>query len=291
LRRFLSSVFAVIASICAVLALPGAARGAELPRGWSLYTAGAYQIGAPGSWSSIPIERAEIERAIGVVSKGSPDLASTLQHMVDSGQYRALRLLAVNMQNGESLAYATTLLPLKLTPRQLAEAATELVPRQLPGASVVDTRSDASLNGRAAARVEYELALPHSGGARALRGVQYYLPIGSTLHIITVTGAPSAAFVALADTIAGTFDASDAQPDAARQPQAKARVNGNVRAAPSVRARIATTVKAGDMVTLLGKNSAASWFRVRTSGGVEGWVSATIVNVDAATARQLAVIS
>ena len=287
---FLFRRMAVLVALILVLAPTGLARAAELPAGWQLHTVGNYQIGAPGEWTNVALERADIERTIKVIAKGNPELAATLQKLVDSGQYKALKLFVIDPKSGANLTYAVTALPIKLTTKQVAAAAADMLPKQLPGVTILNTRSDLSLNGLAAARVEYDLGVQNGAGKTAkLRGVQYYIPTGTTLHVVTITGSPSTAFVKLADSVAGTFEQAQAAENAAAG-RGTSRGGGNIRASGSVRAKIVGTLQPGESVDVLGKTKTASWFKIRTAKGLTGWASATILTVDATTVNKLPLV-
>jgi uncharacterized protein YgiM (DUF1202 family) len=55
----------------------------------------------------------------------------------------------------------------------------------------------------------------------------------------------------------------------------------NVRAGAGTNQAIVARAKEGEQVTVIGKNDAGTWLRVRTAGGQEGWVSAEFVRVGA----------
>jgi uncharacterized protein YgiM (DUF1202 family) len=51
----------------------------------------------------------------------------------------------------------------------------------------------------------------------------------------------------------------------------------NVRQGPGVQYAVTTTVYKGQTVTLLGRNDNSSWAKIRTIGGQEGWVNASLI--------------
>lgn len=56
----------------------------------------------------------------------------------------------------------------------------------------------------------------------------------------------------------------------------------NVRSGPGVAYGVVTTLTIGQNVTLLGRNEASSWVKVRASGGQEGWVNAAYLQASIA---------
>jgi uncharacterized protein YgiM (DUF1202 family) len=52
----------------------------------------------------------------------------------------------------------------------------------------------------------------------------------------------------------------------------------NVRTGPGISYGVATVVRSGDQVVLLGRNSTGSWVKIKTSTNVEGWVNASLVS-------------
>jgi len=77
--------------------------------------------------------------------------------------------------------------------------------------------------------------------------------------------------------------ATPAATPAANTLTARVAVSGNVRQSPALSATVIGQVKAGEAVTLLGRNAASTWYRITTARGVTGWSSATLLSVDAAT--------
>lgn len=86
-----------------------------------------------------------------------------------------------------------------------------------------------------------------------------------------------AAVLALALLSAGTAVASSTQAPAAQSsPTATVDTYGlNVRAGPGVAYRVVAVTSLGQQVTLLGRNDAATWAKIRLASGVEGWVNAS----------------
>ena len=71
---------------------------------------------------------------------------------------------------------------------------------------------------------------------------------------------------------------------------ARVSAGGNVRRGPAVGQPIVGQIKAGDTVTLLGRNAAATWYRITTPGGVTGWANASLLSVDATTRPRVPVM-
>lgn len=68
--------------------------------------------------------------------------------------------------------------------------------------------------------------------------------------------------------------------------------SANVRDIPSANAStVVGQASAGDVVAIRGKVSDDSWYAVTLPGGLEGWMSATLVTVDAGTAAAAAVLA
>ncbi len=68
---------------------------------------------------------------------------------------------------------------------------------------------------------------------------------------------------------------------------------GRVRSAPvipaNVEANVVETINASEQVTLLAKTANGQWYRITSVRGVTGWVSASLLTVDDATAAQVPV--
>lgn len=60
--------------------------------------------------------------------------------------------------------------------------------------------------------------------------------------------------------------------------------NLNVRSGPGVTYSSIAVAGNGDALTLLGRNSAATWVKVRLASGTEGWVNATLISTGVAIA-------
>lgn len=54
----------------------------------------------------------------------------------------------------------------------------------------------------------------------------------------------------------------------------------NVRHGPGLAYTVITTVRFGTTVTLIGRNSANTWLHVRLANGTQGWISATLLNIN-----------
>ncbi|MCS6869936.1 MAG: PA14 domain-containing protein [Anaerolineae bacterium] len=63
----------------------------------------------------------------------------------------------------------------------------------------------------------------------------------------------------------------------------------NVRAADSPTATILEQIRGGSLVTVLARNSAATWLRIRTPSGVIGWVNANFIQTNLPDIRSLPV--
>jgi hypothetical protein len=70
---------------------------------------------------------------------------------------------------------------------------------------------------------------------------------------------------------------------------ARVATSGNVRSGPGLSNAVIGQLRASERVTLLGRNAAATWFRIQTARGVTGWASSTLLVVDAATRPQVPV--
>jgi uncharacterized protein YraI len=65
----------------------------------------------------------------------------------------------------------------------------------------------------------------------------------------------------------------------------------NVRAADNLRATVLERIRGGSLVTVLARNAAATWLRVRTPSGVIGWVNARYIQTNLPNLRSLPVDS
>jgi hypothetical protein len=76
-----------------------------------------------------------------------------------------------------------------------------------------------------------------------------------------------------------------AQPTAPIAPgtaDAAANTVANVRRGPGLEFGIQTTLQSGERVALIGRNNAASWLQIRMTNDTEGWVLASLLNVNSA---------
>ncbi len=86
-----------------------------------------------------------------------------------------------------------------------------------------------------------------------------------------------------------------AQPDAAASSSAPTGLTatvfngGNVRTGPGVSNGVVEQINAGETVQLLAKNAAGSWIKITTPRKTTGWVSVTLLTVDAATLAKVTV--
>jgi uncharacterized protein YgiM (DUF1202 family) len=65
----------------------------------------------------------------------------------------------------------------------------------------------------------------------------------------------------------------------------------NVRSGPSLRSAALERLKLGTTVTVLGRNSAGTWFEVRTSQGTVGWVAALWARLSSGSVMNVPVAS
>jgi hypothetical protein len=74
-------------------------------------------------------------------------------------------------------------------------------------------------------------------------------------------------------------------------PDAIVKSSANVRFGPSVNTRVVGSLKANDHVTVLGRNDDGSWLRIMQEGGVNGWIKATLVNLEYGSINDFGVVT
>lgn len=62
---------------------------------------------------------------------------------------------------------------------------------------------------------------------------------------------------------------------------------GNVRAAPNIGGQVLDQINANESVELLEQTADGTWYRITNKRGVEGWVSVTLLSIDASTAEEV----
>jgi hypothetical protein len=363
----------VFALASGVGAGPALAQGGA-PSGWKPYAVDGVAFALPDDWQQLALSQAAIADQIRQLARNNPELAKTLQLLLDSGQLSNLSFLAVSAGNGDSANLLSAPLPAPITSQALAATIGQQLPLILPGAKVVKSVGGLRVGGVDAARVEFLLNLSLGvGGSATLRGVQFYLLPTGKLHVLSVIGGDDARLPTLADQIGATVQVGGAAPATAnsdtrpvasggnlrREPRIAANVigqlcagdtvavlgqqgagatawlrvrvtalngrcvatrvpvgaegwasasligrataapgaltarvaaSGNVRNGPGLGNAVIGQIRAGETVTLLGRNAAASWYRIQTARGITGWASATLLAVDAATRPQVPVL-
>jgi len=74
-------------------------------------------------------------------------------------------------------------------------------------------------------------------------------------------------------------------------PDAIVKSSANVRFGPSVNTRVVGSLKANDRVIVLGRNDDGSWLRIMQEGGVNGWIKATLVNLEYGSVNDFGVVT
>ncbi|NOK60727.1 MAG: hypothetical protein GFH27_549289n291 [Chloroflexi bacterium AL-W] len=62
---------------------------------------------------------------------------------------------------------------------------------------------------------------------------------------------------------------------------------GNVRAAPNIGGQVLDQINANESVELLEQTADGTWYRITNERGVEGWVSVTLLSIDASIAEEV----
>lgn len=274
--------------LCVGLVLPiGSVSAAELPAGWKPQTVGEIQLGLPENWQQLPVGKAELQTISTQVAKNNPEFASLIQQLIDSGQYKLLKFFAIDLAKGQNVNVVITPVGVQLTPKQIVPVVEQQLKANIKNLTIVNTNAALTLNGLSAGRIEYTLGLNNEAKqTEQLTSVQYYVPIGTDIYVLTVTGSSAKGIVTLADQIAGTIQ----KPQSASSPTALVRASGNLREAPSTKGKIIEQVKAKETVTLLGRNKSSTWLRVTNARGVTGWVSMTLLNSNAVSVKSLKVV-
>ncbi len=265
------------------------ALAADLPTGWEIHPVGDLSLGLPNSWQKIALTKPALQSATDEVKDTNPELARILQNLIDSNQYQILKFFAIEPASKQNINVAIVPVGVRLKPKDIVAVLAKQIIQNLPNATLVESKSNLVLNGMPAARVIYDLPVNRADGKPdVLRGFQYYLPVDTSIYIISITGDSSRAFRSLVEQIAGTVQPLSSIP--ASDGIAVVKSTGNVRAAPSTAAKIIDKISAKEKLTLIGKNKAGTWVKITTPRGKTGWSSVKLLNIDPAVLKQLKVV-
>ena len=74
-------------------------------------------------------------------------------------------------------------------------------------------------------------------------------------------------------------------------PDAIVKSSSNVRFGPGVNTRVVGSLAKNDRVTVLGRNNDGSWLRIMQTGGVNGWIKATLVDLEYGSVTDFPVVT
>lgn len=181
------------------------------PPGWTPYSRSTFQIALPNSWQEIKLSDADLKNVIASAQANNPPLAEQLRTVLDTGQYKAFLLYAVESKAGllENVSVARVALEGGNDLQAYAKAYANALPDVVRGAKLIDAQMPLKVNGMNAAAFTYDVSLVDgSGNLTTLRGVQYlYVLDSGDAYLITVTGQTddAAKFTALARQIGTSF--------------------------------------------------------------------------------------
>jgi len=271
---------------------------ALLPIAWSAYQHGRLHLALPKTWQTLPLSKAELERTVGQMSTQNPEFAALVQKLIQSGQYKQVGLLAVEVgattRHKANLTLIAVPSPTGMAPAQVLEVlGTQLL--SVPALRLLESDKTLQISGLSAARFTYTLAVnmpDHSIGT--LLGIQYYLTDATDTYVLTITGEYGDALTRTASRIS-SFIRVDMAPDASTPSSGLAQTvanGGNLRSNP----RIATDTVIGqvcpdDQVVVLSSQqvSGAIWKRIRVTStaqschpervpiGTVGWLNNSLL--------------
>lgn len=181
------------------------------PPGWTPYSRSTFQIALPNSWQEIKLSDTDLKNAITTAQGNNPPLAEQLRTLLDTGQYKAFLLYAVEKKPGvlENVSVARVTLEGGTDLQAYAKAYANALPDVVRGAKLIDAQMPLRVNGMNAAAFTYDVSLVDgAGNLTTLRGVQYlYVLDSGDAYLITVTGQSddAAKFTALARQIGTSF--------------------------------------------------------------------------------------
>lgn len=181
------------------------------PAGWTPYSRSTYQIALPDSWQEIKLSEPDLKNAIAAAQANNPPLADQLRLLLDSGQYKAFVLYAVeNSAAGfENVAISRVALEGTNDLQAYAKTYADALPNVVRGAQVSEVQAPLNVNGMRAAAFVYDISLVNGdGNLTTVRGVQYlYVLDSGDAYMVTVTGKTDDAnkFTTLARQIATSF--------------------------------------------------------------------------------------
>ena len=290
LKHYLQRWLIILVALVGLVMPYGSVLAANLPKGWASNTVGELSFGLPSTWKNIELTKKALQTVANEVQPNNPELARILQNLIDSGQYQVLTFFAIEPATQQNLNLAVVPVGAQLRPKDLIDALATQIIQSLPNATLVEKRSDLVLNGIAAARITYDIPVTGTNGKTdTLRGFQYYIPIGTNIYIMSITGRSSKAFGSLVDQIASTVRLTDKT--LPTEATAIVKSSGNLRAAPGTTAKVIATITAKEKLLVLGKNKAGTWMKVTTPRGKIGWASAKLLSIEPAVLKQLKVVT
>jgi hypothetical protein len=267
--------------------LPSSALAASVPKGWKAYTAGDLSFGLPANWRNVPLDKAALKGLLEEVEANNPELAAVFQGLLDSGQYKLLKFFGIDTDTGQNLNVAVTPVGVKLKPSEIVGVLEQQLTDMIPNSEIVETHDDIKLNGTPAALIVYRFPIVGTDGTEnMLYGYQYYVPVGTNINIVTITGDETRAFRATVEQIAKTIDLAKAT-----APTATVKTATTARATAATSGKSVDKLAANEVVTLLGKNKAGTWLKVTTPRKKTGWVIATALKLESGALGKLKVVS
>jgi hypothetical protein len=271
---------------------------ASLPMTWSPYQHGRLHLALPKTWQTLPLSKADLERTVGQMAAQNPQFAALVRNLIQSGQYKQVGLLAVELGATTRFKGNLTLIaqpsPAGMPPEQVLERlGAQLL--HVPELHVLASDTTLRIGGLTAARFTYTLSIKMPDGSiGTMLGIQYYLADAIDTYVITLTGDPGGNLTSTASRMSA-FISVDAAPDAStpsNQLTQRVANGGNLRSAPRIAAdTVIGQICPDDQVTVLSSQSlgAAIWKRIRVIStakachpervpiGTEGWLNSSLL--------------
>jgi hypothetical protein len=266
----------------------------------------------------LPVTEKELRATLDQVRSNNPQVAAMLDQVLKSGGFKRMNFFAIDMHGpaagvNHNVNVNHASVDGSVTSQQVLDDAMSTLQQGMPGFKVIESKAGLTINKLDAARLQYDFAFKQPDGSSLdMRGVQFYMLDGSELDVVTVTGPPTAAFLALAERIGNSFSLDRATlpteqpepaalaspaPTEAALPTGVVTHGGNLRSSPKIAPEtVVGLICPDDQVAFLeGRRlGAALWYRIqvttttkncdpkRVAVGTEGWVNSTLLSAPSA---------
>jgi hypothetical protein len=167
-------------------------------------------VAVPDEWDEVPLTEDELKEYFQQLASVNPQYADTIDKVIGTGAFRRYLLWAIG--RNEVVEKAPSVLVEYLAasaPVWSLDVLDEIKPsilEALPGARITGAEADLTIDGKEAARIQYEYeAVARDGGVLRIRAVGFYVISGSGVYAITVEGPRTASLTSTAETIGTSF--------------------------------------------------------------------------------------